>query len=106
MFTSELWGEENQEIDGLLATHVEQYYTEYGDKFTTLSHVSSMNTSSPKDQFLMFSSIFNYHKSGYPSLCDPSKIIQPTHIDFIEHGLYDPLASENLEGKYICTFIP
>ena len=85
---------------------MEQHYSDHGDKFTILSHVSSMNTSSPNDQFLIFPSISNYHKSVYLSVRIPSKIIQPTHINFFEHGLYDPFASENLEGNYIHKYIP
>ena len=83
---------------------MEQHYSKHGDKFTALSHVSSMNTSSPKDQFLVFSSILNYQKNV--SITTFSIQNHITHINFIEHGLYDPFSSENLEVNYICKYIP
>ena len=105
LFTSEVWGKENKQIDAMLALHAQEEYCEYSENFTTLAYVSSMNTLSPKDQFLVFSSISNYHKHGYPSVHVPSSIIQPTHINYVEHGLYDPFAKENLEGNYIWKYI-
>ena len=65
-----------------------------------------MNTFSPKDQFLVLASISNYHKHGYPSVRVPSTIIQPTHINFVEHGLYDPFARKNFKGNSIRKYIP
>ena len=68
LFTSEQLSEETNHIERLLATHVQEDYAEYSENFTTLAHVSSLNTLSPKDQFLVFASISNYHKHGYPSV--------------------------------------
>ena len=62
--------------------------------------------SSRKEQFILLSSISNFHHFGYPSLTEATRIIKLTHVNYIEHILYDPDAKENVEGHMICKYIP
>ena len=71
-----------------------------------LSQISSLPPSSRKEQLILLSSISNFHHFGYPSLMEATHIIKLTHVNYIEHILYDPDAKENVEGNMICKYIP
>ena len=70
------------------------------------SHISSLPLESRKQQFMLLSSISNFHHFGYPSLTEQTHIIKPTHVNYIEHLLYDPDAKENVNGDMIHKYIP
>ena len=98
-----------QEVGFLFEMHIEEGTLD--DTLETqdvkpLNHISSLPLSSRKEQFILLSSISNFHQFGYPSLTEASCIIEPTHINYIEHILYDPDAKENVEGDMIHKYIP
>ena len=76
------------------------------DDATFLTHVSDLPTYSPADQFALLASISNYHKFGYPLINNPDTIVQPMHITYCQHSLYDPDAKENTEGCFISEHMP
>ena len=97
-----------QEVESLFEMHVEEGTpdeTPETQDVKLLSHISSLPLSSRKEQFILLSSISNFHHFGYPSLTEASHIIKPTHVNYIEHILYDPDAKENVEGDMICKYI-
>ena len=63
---------------------------------------------SPKEQFMLLSSISNFHKFGYPAMPELSSkcVISPSHITYTEHVLCDPFSKEDMEGNNIRKYIP
>ena len=71
-----------KQIDQDLAKHIEIGIEFPKEQLTALSHVTDLPTHSPKDQFVLLSSISNFHKFGYPSINTPNHIVSPTHITY------------------------
>ena len=71
-----------------------------------MKQIDNLPYESPKDQFILLSSIPNFHKFGYPGIAQSNKIITPTHISYAEHVLYDPFAKDSVEGNMIRKYIP
>ena len=98
-----------QEVESLFEMHIEEGTpdeTPETQDVKLLSQISSLPLSSRKKQFILLSFISNFHHLGYLSLTDASHIIKPTHVNYIEHILYDPDAKENVEGDMIHKYIP
>ena len=98
-----------KEVESLFEMHIEEgtpNETPETQDVKLLSQISSLPLSSRKEQFILLSSISNFHHFGYPSLMEATYIIKPTHVNYIEHILYDPDAKENVEGGMICKYIP
>ena len=73
---------------------------------TCIKQIDNLPYESPKDQFILLSSIPNFHKFGYPGIAQSNEIITPTHISYAEHVLYDPFAKDSVEGNMIRKYIP
>ena len=73
---------------------------------TCIKQIDNLPYESPKDQFILLSSIPNFHKFGYPGIAQSKEIITPTHISYAEHVLYDPFAKDSVEGNMIRKYIP
>ena len=75
---------------------------------TSLVQILDLPCESPKEQFMLLSSVSNFHKFGYPAMCELSSksIISPNHITYAEHVLYDPFSKEDMEGNNIRKYIP
>ena len=73
---------------------------------TCIKQIGNLPYESPKDQFILLSSIPNFHKFGYPGIAQSKEIITPTHISYAEHVLYDPFAKDSVEGNMIRKYIP
>ena len=75
---------------------------------TSLVQILDLPCESPKEQFMLLSSVSNFHKFGYLAMCELSSksIISPNHITYAEHVLYDPFSKEDMEGSNIRKYIP
>ena len=75
---------------------------------TALTQIMDFPYESPKEQFLLLSSISNFHKFGYPSISEftSKSIITPSHVSYAEHVLYDPFSKEDMDGNNIRKYIP
>ena len=76
--------------------------------YTSLVQILDLPCQSPKEQFMLLSSVSNFHKFGYPAMSELSSksIISPNHITYAEHVLYDPFSKEDMEGNNIRKYIP
>ena len=98
-----------KEVESLFETHIEEGTPDESPETQHLqlfSHISSLPLGSRKQQFMLLSSISNFHHFGYPSVTEQTHIIKPTHVNYIEHLLYDPDAKENVNGDMIRKYIP
>ena len=98
-----------KEVESLFETHIEEGIPDESPETQHLqlfSHISSLPLGSRKQQFMLLSSISNFHHFGYPSVTEQTRIIKPTHVNYIEHLLYDPDAKENVNGDMIRKYIP
>ena len=98
-----------KEVESLFETQIEEGTpdeTQETQDVKLLSQISSLPLSSRKEQFILLSFISNFHHFLYPSLTEATHIIKPTHVNYIQHILYDPDAKENVEGDMICKYIP
>ena len=98
-----------KEVESLFETHIEDGTPDESPETQHLqlfSHLSSLPFGSRKQQFMLLSSISNFHHFGYPSVTEQTHIIKPTHVNYIEHLLYDPDAKENVNGDMIRKYIP
>ena len=91
LFATEKWTEKNkQELDTLIS----QYLTENGSDTTTittqLEHITSMTRTTEKDQFLLLSTISNFHWNQYPSLQATSVISKTRSTRYADHIVFDP----------------
>ena len=87
------------EVESLFEMHIKEGTpdeTPETQDVKLLSHTRSLPVSSRKEQFILLSSISNFHHFGYLSLTEATCIIKPTHVNYIEHILYDPDAKENV----------
>ena len=75
---------------------------------TSLVQILDLPYESPKEQFMLLSSISNFHKFGYSALSELSSktVISSSHIMYAEHVLYDPFSKEDMEGNNIRKYIP
>ena len=74
----------------------------------SLAQILDLHYESPKKQFMLPSSVSNFHKFGYPAMFELSSksIISRNHITYAEHVLYDPFSKEDMEGNNIRKYIP
>ena len=82
--------------------------TDANGDHTSLIQILDLPYESPKEQFMLLSSISNCHKFGYPAMSELSSksVISPSHIMYAEHVLYDPFSKEDMEGNNIRKYIP
>ena len=75
---------------------------------TSLVQMLDLPYESPKEQFMLLSSISNFHKFGYPAMSELSSksIISPNHIIYAEHVLYDSFSKGDMECNNIRKYIP
>ena len=75
---------------------------------TSLIQIMDLPYESPKEQFMLLSSISNFHKFGYLVISEftSKSVIMPSHITYAEHVLYDPFSKEDMEGNSIRKYIP
>ena len=68
---------------------------------TSLVQILDLPYESPKEQFMLLSSVSNFHEFGYPAMSELSSksIISPNHIMYAEHVLYDPFSKEQQHKK-------
>ena len=86
-----------KELESLFEAHIEEGTPDDSlerQDLQLFSHISSLPMGSRKQQFMLLSSISNFHHFRYPSLSEQTRIIKPTHVNYIEHLLYDPDAKE------------
>ena len=98
-----------KEVESLFETHIEEGTPDESPETQHLqlfSHISSLPLGSRKQLFMLLSSISNFHHFGYSSVTEQTHIIKPTHVNYIEHLLYDPDAKENVNGDMIRKYIP
>ena len=98
LYVSEAQTNVKKEVESLFEMHIEEGTpdeTPETQDVKLLSQISSLPLSSRKEQFILLSSISNFHHFGYPSLMEATHITKPTHVNYIEHILYDPDAKEN-----------
>ena len=73
---------------------------------TLIQHILEMDDYLPKDQFMILSSISNYHKYGYPSLKEEGGIIHVRNLSYAEHVFFDEKFSKvGIDGKRVRTYI-
>ena len=109
LYVSEPLTSVKEEFESLFEVHIEEGTPDESPERQYLqlfSHTSSLPLGSRKQQFMLLSSIFNFHHFRYPSLTEQTCIIKPTHVNYIEHLLYDPDAKENVNGDMIRKYIP
>ena len=109
LYVSEPLPSVKEELESLFEVHIEEGTPDESPERQYLqlfSHTSSLPLGSRKQQFMLLSSISNFHHFRYPSLTEQTRIIKPTHVNYIEHLLYDPDAKENVNGDMICKYIP
>ena len=109
LYVSEPLTSVKKELESLFETHIEEGTPDESPERQYLqlfSHISSLPLGSRKQQFMLLSSISNFHHFRYPSLTEQTCIIKPTHVNYIEHLLYDPDAKENVNGDMIHKYIP
>lgn len=76
LFCSEQWEpDEVSSIDEELKAHILEQPALPQGSTTLLSHISSQPYLTPKQQFIMLSSISNYHWLPYPSVDHPQKMV-------------------------------
>ena len=75
---------------------------------TSLLQILDLPYESPKEQFMLLSSISNFHKFGYPAMSELSSksVISPSHIMYAEHVLHNPFSKEDMKGNDIRKYIP
>ena len=65
-----------------------------------------MDNYSPRDQFMILSSISNYLKYGYPSLKEEGGIIHVRNLSYAEHVFFDEKFSKvGIDGERVITHI-
>ena len=109
LYVSEPLTSVKKELESLFEAHTEEGTPDdipERQDLPLFSHISSLPMGSRKQQFMLLSSISNFLHFGYPSLSEQTHIIKPTHVNYIEHLLYDPDAKENVNGDMICKYIP
>ena len=69
---------------------------------TLLTHIVDLPSSTEKEQFVLLSSVSNFHWISLPSVKDPKHLTNETHVAYMQHILFDPNASrEGYSRKYI-----
>ena len=108
LYVSEPLTSMKKELESLFEAHIEEGTPDDSPERQDLqlfSHISSLPMGSRKQQFMLLSSISNFHHFEYPSLSEQTCIIKLTHVNYIEHLLYDPDAKENVNGDMIHKYI-
>ena len=98
-----------KELESLFEAHIEEGTPDDSPERQDLqlfSYISSLPMGSRKQQFMLLSSISNFHHFRYPLLSEQTCIIKPNHVNYVEHLLYDPDAKENVNGDMIRKYIP
>ena len=77
-----------------MGTSVSEYLTENGSDATSvttqLEHITSMTRTIERDQFILLSTISNFHWSQYPSLQATSVISKTRSTRYSDHIVFDP----------------
>ena len=77
-----------KEVESLFETHIEEGTPDEIPETQHLqlfSHISSLPLGSRKQQFMLLSSISNFHHFGYPSVTEQTRIIKPTHVNYVRY---------------------
>ena len=77
-----------------LNTSISEYLTENGSDATSvttqLEHITSMTRATERDQFILLSTISNFHWSQYPSLQATSVISKTRSTRYLDHIVFYP----------------
>ena len=91
-----LWTDEQKaQVDNSLAMFleagIENPNLDGNVDHTSLVQILDLPCESRKEQFMLLSSVSNFHKFGYPAMSELSSksIISPNHIMYAERVLYD-----------------
>ena len=105
LYCSECRGTDIQEIDDAFHNHM-KHQPELSRIDTIVSNIRDIHSPSEKQQFELFSTIYNYHLHGYPRTKDPSSIRIPDTLTYAEHMLHDANARIDENGSLIRQHIP
>ena len=109
LYCSNLWGNDVPTIDEAFGTYIHQK-VDVNEETSCLAHITSLPHTSKKQQFMLLSTISNYHWYNLPSLKSSSTSTQhkSTHtgILYSQHILHDPTCEINEEGFFIQQYIP
>ena len=100
-----MWSDaEIQEIDSSFGKYL---YNRSSDKpeESTLLHILDVPHTTMKQQFILLSTISNYHWYGLPSLKSSFKVLTD-HLAYSQHVLHDPGTECNDDGFYLCKYPP
>ena len=109
LYCSKLWGNDVPTIDEAFGTYIHQK-VDVKEETSCLAHITSLPHTSKKQQFMLLSTISNYHWYNLPPLKSSSTSTQhkSTHtgILYSQHILHDPTCEINEEGFFIRQYIP
>ena len=72
---------------------------------TTLSHIQNLPHTTKKQQFILLSTISNYHWYGLPSLRSSLQVLTE-HLAYSQHLLHDPSIEQNDDGFFLRKYPP
>ena len=109
LYCSPLWGNDVQAIDEAFGAYIHQKI-EINEEPSCIHHITTLPHTSKKQQFILLSTISNYHWYNLPSLkastCSSKSKSTHTSILYSQHILHDPTCEMNEEGLFIRQYIP
>ena len=95
---------EIQEIDSSFGNYLCDRNPNKPEKVHYL-HIVDLPHTTKKQQFILLSTILNYHWYGLPSLKSSFKVLTD-HLAYSQHVLHDPATEYNDDGFYLCKYPP
>ena len=90
MFATEKWTEENKQLDTLISQYLMENGSDTTSITTQLEHITLMTRTIENDQFLLLSTISNFHWNQYPSIQATSVISKTRSTRYSDHIVFDP----------------
>ena len=91
LFASDKWTKEQKEqLDKSISDYLMENCSDTQNITTQLEHITSITRTTERDQFLLLSTISNFHWTHYPSLQATSVISKTRSTRYSDHIVFDP----------------
>ena len=91
LFASDKWTKEQKEqLDKSISDYLMENCSDTQSIITQLEHITSITRTTERDQFLLLSTISNFHWTHYPSLQATSVISKTRSTRYSDHIVFDP----------------
>ena len=105
LYASPKWGENTTILEEKLsdfATNTQPVI----EPDSAIAHIADMPSTSEKDQFILLSSICNYHWMPLPSINDSTKLTTGKHITYAQHVYFDISPAQETKTNYVRRHLP